>query len=276
MRSATARAFASRGLKSKPIKSVAHKIIINKQQQSVRREAMGNQFRSVAFITCLKTFLFVFNFMFWLAGLLILVIGLWAEFDLYKYMELSPDFSGTAPLVVIGVSGLSLIISSIAFSCIVKGQPVLLYIYGGFMICIFMMEVGMCSSIVCFRDTFAQGLYDGLTQTIKNYDSKRTNLDIAQTRMHCCGVTNYTDWMKMSPQRVIPTSCCIDTTHCVTANYNDVYQRGCFEVIAEYVKTNMTVIVAVAVLTSILPLFGAVVACCLANYIRSSQYDVIA
>lgn len=43
--------------------------------------------------------------------------------------------------------------------------------------------------------------------------------------MHCCGVNNYTDWMRLSPQRVIPISCCLDPNRCVTANYNDVYQR---------------------------------------------------
>ena len=63
-----------------------------------------------------------------LTGLFILIVGLWAEFDLYKYMELSSDFSGTAPHVIIGIASLIVLISSVAFSCIIKGQPVLLYI----------------------------------------------------------------------------------------------------------------------------------------------------
>ncbi|XP_041969353.1 tetraspanin-7-like [Aricia agestis] len=236
---------------------------------------MGNQFKSVAVIACLKSLLFIFNIVFWLTGLSILIVGLWAEYDLYKYMELSPEFSGTAPLVIIGIASLIVFLSSFAFSCIIQGQPVLLYMYGGFLACIFMMDVGVSASVVCYRDTFAKGLQDGLTQTIINYDPKKTNFDFAQSTLQCCGVANYSDWMRLSPQRVIPISCCIDTNHCVTANYSDVYQRGCYEIIVEYITSNMNIIIGVAVGTSLLPLVGALLSCSLANYIKKSKYDSI-
>ncbi|XP_050361488.1 tetraspanin-7-like [Nymphalis io] len=236
---------------------------------------MGNQFKNVAIIACLKTFLFVFNIIFWLTGLLILVVGLWAEFDLYKYMELSSDFSGTAPHVIIGIAGLIVLISSVAFSCIIKGQPVLLYIYGGFLVCIFMMDAGVGASVVCYRDSFAKGLHDGLSHTISTYDPNKANFDFAQSKLHCCGVTNYTDWMRLSPQRVIPISCCLDTNRCVTANYNDVYQRGCYEVITEYLTNNMNILIGVAIGTATLPLIGSLLSCFLARYIAKSKYDAI-
>lgn len=44
-------------------------------------------------------------------------------------------------------------------------------------------------------------------------------------QLHCCGVSNYSDWVRLSPQRTIPTSCCVDPNSCVTANYSDVYQE---------------------------------------------------
>ncbi|XP_045762473.1 tetraspanin-7-like [Maniola jurtina] len=236
---------------------------------------MGNQFKNVAVIACLKTLLFVFNIVFWLTGLLILVVGLWAEFDLYKYMELSPEFSGTAPLVIIGIASLIVLISSVAFSCIIKGQPVLLYIYGGFLVCIFMMDAGVGASAVCYRDTFTRGLHDGLTKTIISYNPEKANFDFAQSTLQCCGVSNYTDWMRLSPQRVIPISCCLDKTRCVTANYSDVYQRGCFEVITEYLTNNLNILFGIAVGTALLPLLGAMLSCSLARYIEKSKYDVI-
>ncbi|XP_072937089.1 tetraspanin-7-like [Epargyreus clarus] len=236
---------------------------------------MGNQFKNVAVIACLKTLLFIFNIVFWLTGLLILVVGLWAEFDLYKYMELSPEFSGTAPHVIIGIAGLIILISSVAFSCIIKGQPVLLYIYGGFLACIFMMDAGVGASVACYRDTFSKGLHDGLTQTIVNYDPKKANFDFAQSTLHCCGVANYTDWIRLSSQKVIPTSCCVDPNHCVTANYNNVYQRGCFEVISDYLESNMDILVGIAIGTALLPLTGAILSCFLAHYIVKSKYDVM-
>ncbi|KAL4712859.1 hypothetical protein ACJJTC_011929 [Scirpophaga incertulas] len=209
------------------------------------------------------------------SGLLLLVVGLWAEFDLYTYMELSPEFSGTAPHVFIGIAGLIVLVSSIAFSCIIKGQPVLLYIYGGFLACIFMMDAGVGASVACYRETFAQGLNYGLTQTLASYDPNKDNFDFAQSTLHCCGVSNYTDWIKLSPQRVIPTSCCLDPNNCITANYNDVYQRGCYDVIVEYLESNMDILIGIAIGTAILPLIGTILSCCLASYVKKSKYDVM-
>ncbi|XP_052747094.1 tetraspanin-7 [Bicyclus anynana] len=236
---------------------------------------MGNQFNVVAVVACFKTLLFLFNIVFWLTGLLMLVLGLWAEFGLYKYMEMSPEFSGTAPLVIIGVATLIVLISSVAFSGIIKGQPVLLYIYGGFLICIFMMELGVGASAICYRDTFAKGLHDGLTKSIITYNPKKANFDFAQATLQCCGVSNYTDWMRLSPQRVIPISCCVDKTRCVTANYSDVYQRGCYEVLSEYLMNNLNIVFAIAIGTALLPLVGAMVSCSLARGIEKSKYDAI-
>jgi hypothetical protein len=48
--------------------------------------------------------------------------------ELYKYMELSTEFSATAPYVLIGTGALIILVGSLACCCTVKGQPVLLYI----------------------------------------------------------------------------------------------------------------------------------------------------
>lgn len=50
------------------------------------------------------------------------------EVELYKYMEMSTEFSGTAPYVLIGTGSLIILIGSLACCCTVKGQPVLLYV----------------------------------------------------------------------------------------------------------------------------------------------------
>ncbi|XP_073941976.1 tetraspanin-7-like [Choristoneura fumiferana] len=236
---------------------------------------MGNQFKNVAMIACLKTFLFIFNVVFWLSGLVLLVVGLWAQFDLHRYMELSSEFSGTAPLVVVGLAGLIVLVSSVAFSCIIKGQPVLLYIYGGFLACIFVMDAGVGASVACYRDTFAKGLHDGLTQTLITYDPHKGNFDFAQANLHCCGVSNYSDWVRLSPQRTIPTSCCVDPNSCVTANYSDVYQEGCYKVIVEYLQSNMNLLMGIAIGTALFPLVGTILSCFLASYIKKSKYDVM-
>ncbi|VVC92202.1 tetraspanin-7-like [Leptidea sinapis] len=232
----------------------------------------NNQINTVE--VCLKSLLFVFNIVFWLIGLIFLGLGLWAELELYKYMELSPDFSGTGPYVIIGMAAFIVIISSVAFSCIIKGQPVLLFIYGGFLVCMFLVNCGIFASVVCFNQSFTKGLHDGLTQSVMYYDRNRTNIGFVQSTLHCCGVSNYTDWSRLSPHRVIPTSCCVEQSHCVTANYNDVYQVGCYEIISEYIEKNIMTVGKIAIAITLLPVIGAGLSCGLAGNLKCMNYDV--
>lgn len=142
-----------------------------------------------------------------------------AEFEMI-YIELSHEYTETAIYVVFGIACLIILVGSVAFSCIIKGQPVLLYIvsvifyifldnwsdmavvsilyshrqqsviqtcenlmffqYGGFLACIFMMHVGVGAAAACYRDTFPKSLYDGLTRTITNEDPQKANFDFAQ------------------------------------------------------------------------------------------------
>lgn len=46
-----------------------------------------------------------------------------------------------------------------------------------------MMDAGVGASVVCYRDTFAKGLHDGLTQTIATYDPQKPNFDFAQSKV---------------------------------------------------------------------------------------------
>lgn len=67
------------------------------------------------------------NFVFQITGIVILAIGIWMQVELYKYLELSTEFSGTAPYVLIGTGALIILVGSLACCCTVKGQPALLY-----------------------------------------------------------------------------------------------------------------------------------------------------
>jgi hypothetical protein len=48
--------------------------------------------------------------------------------ELYKYMELSTEFSASAPYVLIGTGAFIILVGSLACCCTLKGQPLLLYI----------------------------------------------------------------------------------------------------------------------------------------------------
>lgn len=61
------------------------------------------------------------------SGLAILCAGIWMHVELHKYLELSTDFSNSAPYVLVGTGALILFIGTFACCCTLKGQPALLY-----------------------------------------------------------------------------------------------------------------------------------------------------
>ncbi|KPI94723.1 Tetraspanin-7 [Papilio xuthus] len=202
-----------------------------------------------------------------MVGLAMFCGGMWTLFELHKYVDVPSDFGGTAPYLMFGLGAFTLIITSFAFSCIHRKQTLLLYIYSACLACVFMINMGLMISMVCYREALCNGLFEGLTRTIQNYNPETTNIDFAQSTFQCCGVTNYTDWIKSSPTKVIPTSCCIDPTNCVTANYGDVYNKGCYALIREYISNNLPTIIAVAGGMGTFPFFGSFLAYLLGRHI---------
>ena len=63
-----------------------------------------------------------------MSGIFLLVMGVWLQVELHKYVELSPDFSATAPYVLVGTGLLILFLATLACCCTIKEQPILLYI----------------------------------------------------------------------------------------------------------------------------------------------------
>lgn len=54
--------------------------------------------------------------------------GILVKVEIYKYVEVSHEFSATAPYVFVGTGGFMLLLGLLACCCTAKGQPVLLYI----------------------------------------------------------------------------------------------------------------------------------------------------
>ncbi|KAJ8974800.1 hypothetical protein NQ317_000401 [Molorchus minor] len=109
---------------------------------------MGKHLQTVAALACMKSLLMVFNFVFWVSGIAILAIGIWMEVELYKYMEMSTEFSGTTSYVLIGIGSLIILIGSLACCCT----------YGAFLAIVFIMGLERGISIYAYRTKLYRGL----------------------------------------------------------------------------------------------------------------------
>lgn len=202
------------------------------------------------------------------------------QVELHKYMELSADFSDTAPYVLVGTGALILFIGTLACCCTVKGQPALLYLYGGFLAVVLVLEISLAMSIYAYKDRLSDGFDRGLNQSMSVYGigsaTKTADFDRMQETLHCCGSHSFNDWDKLSMPRPVPRSCCINYRQCDVSDDTNIYTQGCFTRVVEFLDENMNTIGAVALGVAFFPLLGAILSCCLAGNINKTKYEQMA
>uniref|UniRef100_U5EVC2 Tetraspanin n=1 Tax=Corethrella appendiculata TaxID=1370023 RepID=U5EVC2_9DIPT len=240
---------------------------------------MGERFQTVAAMACMKSLLMIFNLAFWASGLAILCAGIWMQVELHRYLELSADFSNAAPYVLVGTGALILFIGTMACCCTVKGQSALLYMYGGFLTVVLILELAIAASIYAYKDRLADGFDRGLNQSLHNYGPnsviKSADFDIMQSRLQCCGNHGYKDWNTLVPPRPIPRSCC-RKPHCDTQDEAQIFNQGCYTKVVDFLSSNFTVIASASLGVALFPLIGALLSCCLASNINKAKYEQMA
>ncbi|XP_028137745.1 tetraspanin-6-like isoform X2 [Diabrotica virgifera virgifera] len=233
----------------------------------------------VFFLVFLKSYLLMINAFVLVSGIIILAIGIWVEVELYKYMEMSTAFNRTAPYVFIVTGLLIILVGSFACCCTVKGQPILLYIYGVFLAVIFILELGAGISIFTYRAKLTDGFDKGLTQAMQNYLNDSAHLaqdfDLMQETLHCCGNHQPRDWLDLPHPQPIPQSCCIQD-NCTTEKEDQIYSQGCYTKIIEFLNGNVGIVAGAAVGIAFFPLIGVILSCCLAKVINKAKYEQMA
>ncbi|KAM6233512.1 CD63 antigen isoform 1-T4 [Porphyrio hochstetteri] len=231
---------------------------------------------------CVKFLVFIFNFIFWVCGVALIVIGIYAQVGLGQPLAVSSSSASSTPIAILV---LGIIIFFISFFgccgawkesyCMVTTFAVLLSI-------IFLVEIAAAIAGYVFKDKVRSVLEDGLWNAVRTYgeDEALTEaMDELQRDFMCCGVNNYTDWSTVEAFRAnssVPRSCCrVNTTTCnVRPSPATVYEKGCLQSIEAVMKKNILIVAAVALGIAFFEILGIIFACCLMKGIRSG-YEVM-
>ncbi|XP_023679664.1 tetraspanin-7 [Paramormyrops kingsleyae] len=238
-------------------------------------------------ITCLKTLLIVYSFVFWITGAILLAVGVWGKLMLGPYISLIADNSTNAPYVLIG-TGTTIIVFGL-FGCFAtcRGSPWMLKLYAMFLSLVFLAELVAGISGFVFRHEIKGTFLRTYSDAVQNYDAKDERsqaVDHVQRSLRCCGVLNYTSWFTSVyyPTSGIPSSCCADQSDCspqdlrnATAAPSKVHQQGCYELVTSFIETNMSIIAGVAFGIAFSQLIGMLLACCLSRFITANQYEMV-
>uniref|UniRef100_A0A3Q1GVV4 Tetraspanin n=1 Tax=Acanthochromis polyacanthus TaxID=80966 RepID=A0A3Q1GVV4_9TELE len=232
---------------------------------------------------CVKFLLFFFNFIFWLCGLALIVVGILVQVSLHKTFVIKDAATSGAPIVVISIG---VVIFFIAFFgccgawqesyCMVTTFAVLLSL-------ISIVEIAAAITGYVYRKKVSAIVQDSLTEMITNYkngtDQFRRAVDELQEEMKCCGVNSSADWRNFAPDGdTVPDSCCKNVTaDCGVGAMMDaakVYTDGCRHIMEEFLQKNLLWVIIAALVIAFLQIMGIVFACCLMRGIRSG-YEVM-
>ncbi|KAM3869656.1 tetraspanin-7-like [Diretmus argenteus] len=238
-------------------------------------------------ITCLKTLLLIYSFIFWVTGLVLLSVGLWGKLMLGPYMSLIAGSSTDAPYVLTG-TGAAIVLFGL-FGCFAtcRGRPWMLKLYTMFLSLVFLAELIAGISGFIFRHEIKGTFLRTYSDAVLRYDGRDERslaVDDVQRRLHCCGVYNYTSWFTSwhFPVNGIPASCCVSFSDCngrdlrnATVAPSKVHQQGCYDLVTSFIETNMGIIAGVTFGIAFSQLIGMWLACCLSRLITANHYEMV-
>ncbi|XP_067880769.1 CD63 antigen [Heterodontus francisci] len=227
---------------------------------------------------CVKYLLFIFNFLFWISGIALIVVGILVQTKLNGTLHITDVAASGAPIVIIIVG---VIINFVAFFgccgawkenyCMVTTFAVLL-------ILIFLVEIAAAIAGYIFKDQIRSVFEKSFNETMSNYNqsANAVNINNLQKQFHCCGSKQFSDWFEQFTTQRVPDSCCRKPVPGCGRNTTiaNIYHEGCVNVINDWLKDNIVIVAGVALGIALFQLLGIIFACVLMKGIRSG-YEVM-
>ncbi|XP_030829578.1 CD63 antigen-like [Strongylocentrotus purpuratus] len=233
--------------------------------------------------SCIKYLMFIFNFIFFIFGLGIIVGGSLTLTLYSEYVDFTGNTGTAIPIALICI-GVFIFLTGFFGCCgAVKENYCMLGTYAFIMVLLLILELAAGISGYVLRDDIDKLVDDNMTDLQKEYNSSTSTqqlFDNMQKNLECCGVDNYTDWMgyNMSHPDMVPESCCMKpgTAGCnqVGSATLDIYTKPCYNALKDLLLRNIGIIAGVAIGIAVIEIFGIAFGCCLMRKIKN-EYETV-
>ncbi|XP_075455958.1 tetraspanin-7-like isoform X2 [Ascaphus truei] len=245
----------------------------------------------------LKLSLMAFSFIFWLAGLAMLTVGIWTKISMDDYLVLSTNDYPNTPLILLATGAAVLLWGFLGCFSAVAEKRCLVRTYGLFQLAVLMAGLAAGLFGLFYRRDIAEGFQSGLQDAVLSYseDEEKANaLDAIQRALRCCGVHSYRDWLEspwsmeqqeqcQSPPQTsngsVPTSCCQVRSGCrnspLLPGAPGIHWDGCFKKVCDFVSDNMFYIATAALGLAVTQVVGIILSCLFASRIPHRVPDMI-
>ncbi|XP_028849967.1 CD63 antigen [Denticeps clupeoides] len=231
---------------------------------------------------CVKFLLFFFNFIFWICGLALIVLGVVVQLKAHSTLLIINASGSEIPLVLIGVGVIIFFIAFFGCCGAWKENQCMVTMFAILLSLIIITEIGTAIAGYVLRGQLKEVVDKGLKDLISDYnktEAVKKAVDDIQRDLHCCGVNSPADWANFTTSgNSVPDSCCINiTVGCGSQsmhNATKVNQQGCETAVESFLKKNIQWVAVAALVMAFVQILGIVFACMLSRSIRSG-YEVM-
>ncbi|XP_078098505.1 leukocyte surface antigen CD53-like [Mustelus asterias] len=199
----------------------------------------------------LKYLLFVFNLIFWICGCVIMGLGIYLLTlnNFGALLSSLPSLSIANVMIVVGT--VTMVVAFLGCMGAIKENKCLLLSFFILLLLILLLEVTAAIMLFFYENQITKYIENDMKLALKpqNNTGVMEAWDGIQKQLHCCGVTNYTDWGDS-----VPKSCCPqDDKTCTSQNY---FQKGCYVQVRSWFEANFLILGIAVICVSVIQVLG--------------------
>uniref|UniRef100_A0A8B9YKI2 Tetraspanin n=1 Tax=Bos mutus grunniens TaxID=30521 RepID=A0A8B9YKI2_BOSMU len=238
---------------------------------------------------CLKYLLFTFNCCFWLAGLAVMAVGIWALALRRLHQPAGLGHLSGHSLHPGGGGHCCYGDGALGCCATFKERRNLLSVLGLLLI-IFLLEIiaAAVPPSPQLNAELKENLKDTMTRRYHQpgHEGVTSAVDKLQQEFHCCGSNNSRDWQDSewirsgeAGGRVVPDSCCKTVVpgcgrrdHASTSTNPSTPAGGCITKLETFIQEHLRIIGAVGLGIACVQVFGMLFTCCLYKSLKLEHY----
>ncbi|XP_015595080.1 CD63 antigen [Cephus cinctus] len=220
-------------------------------------------------IACIKYLLFIFNFVFALCGLGILIVGVLIHLKLTEFSDALADNVHLPSILLIVIGSIIFVIAFFGCCGAIRESHCMVVTFAVLLLTILIIQVAVgIYTFILLKNADELNIKENYQSVFNDYyknNASSATIDAVQSSLQCCGVNSPSDF-----SNYIPWSCCGNSegSHCTV---NNSYTTGCVEALKDFLTYAGNILGGFAIGVAVVQLLGIIFALCLANSIKNDE-----
>ncbi|XP_023444235.1 tetraspanin-8 [Dasypus novemcinctus] len=216
---------------------------------------------------CLKYSMFIFNFLFWLCGILILAVAIWIRVSKDTQELFSSDTTSVAVNILIAVGAIIMILGFLGCCGAMKESRCMLILFfiGLLLILLLQVAAGILGAVLKPQSerNLNETLYESVKYLSTTDDSgkefQKALMEFQET-FKCCGLVHGpADWGNNFQQNYKSCECPTSPdSSCTIYDGKNVYREPCISLIREVLAKHIIIVIGIAFGLAVIEILGLV------------------